>query len=95
MRVGNIRAQNTENVYACTLTIGNFYLLRPHDGDEAPFRIVRVKRVRTDADNRTLQYGAWVQDWELSTARNGTENYYEDNYHATQADGRGYRTDLP
>jgi len=82
VELGQINRQLVENVRACTLSVGKFYLQRPPTLD-TPFVLVKVVRIVID-DDTGLQWGAFVHPWELSTT--GPDlNYFTDPWHASAA----------
>jgi len=72
-----------ENVQACKLVVGKFYLQRPPVLG-TPFNLVKVVKVRLNEDNKT-QWGAWVHPWECSTAGLADSDYYKDPWHASSS----------
>jgi hypothetical protein len=78
---GNINLQVVENVQACVLSVGKFYLQRPAALGGAPFELVKVVKVHMEDDGKT-QMGAWVHPWELSTAGDDAD-YFADPWHAS------------
>ena len=90
---GDVDLRNVENCYACKLQTGEFYLLRPEDNSEAPLRLLCVKRVIPDSDHPERQWGAWVQEWELSCSRDPSACYITDPWHAhaRHKDGQRYK----
>ena len=79
LRRGHIDLLQVENVTACVLVVGNFYLQRPHALGK-PFDLVKV--VKVILDDEGLQWGAWVHPWEVSTAE-PHQDYYLDPWHAS------------
>jgi hypothetical protein len=77
---GLINLQHVENVRACVLVVGKFYLQRPPVLG-TPFSLVKVVRVRMNEDNKT-QWGAWVHPWEVSTTGESVD-YFRDPWHAS------------
>ena len=96
MAQGDLDPQNEENCYACVLEKGAFYLQRPADGSDAPFELVRVMRSIPDVIDPSIQWGAWCQKWEVSTAEDSSTCYITDPYHARadQPDGQRYNNTL-
>jgi hypothetical protein len=77
---GLIDLQTVENVQACVLAVGKFYLQRPAVLG-TPFDLVRVMRVHLSEDGKT-QEGAWVHPWEVSTTGSDVDYFY-DPWHAS------------
>ena len=82
VELGQINLQLVENVRACTLSVGKFYLQRPPTLD-TPFVLVKVVRIVID-DDTGLQWGAFVHPWELSTTGPDLD-YFTDPWHASAA----------
>jgi hypothetical protein len=78
---GNINLQVVENVQACFLRVGQFYLQRPAALGGAPFELVKVVKVHMEQDGKT-QMGAWVHPWEVSTTGDDVD-YFVDPWHAS------------
>ena len=75
------------------LRASKFYLQRPSGNTEVPFLLVKVMKViYTDSPTNKIQWGAWCQDWEISTEGEDMD-YFADPYHASSnhADGQVYR----
>jgi hypothetical protein len=85
---GEINRQLVEDVQACVLLVGMFYIQRPTD-DIQPFALVKVVRVIMNDDGVT-QWGAYIHPWELSTS--GAErDYFKDPWHASGAHSEAQR----
>jgi hypothetical protein len=76
---GEIDLKLVENVQACTLAVGSFYIQRATDYVQ-PFALVKVVRIIMN-DDKTTQWGAFVHPWEPSTM--GDINYFVDPWHAS------------
>jgi hypothetical protein len=77
---GLINLQHVENVRACVLKVGSFYLQRPPVLG-TPFNLVKVVKVKLNEDGKT-QWGAWVHPWEISTTGDDVD-YFKDPWHAS------------
>ena len=78
---GLIDLRLVENVQACVLVVGRFYLQRPAVLGGAPFELVKVVKVHLEDDGKT-QWGAWVHPWEVSTTGDAVD-YFHDPWHAS------------
>ena len=91
---GDVNLLDKENCHACILEPGLFYLQRPDDVGvlRGKIKLVRVMKVIADAQNEHLQWGAWVQEWEVSTLGDPNSCCITDPYHARgdQPDGQRY-----
>lgn len=87
---GEVSQADVQNVQACVLKKNNFYLMRPHPDDAAPFLVVRVMRAVPDPDNPDRQWGGWVQHWQNSVAVSEQRDYFTDPYHAIEPTGKQF-----
>ena len=93
VRSGAVSLLSSENTQACVLRASKFYLQRPSGNTEVPFLLVKVvKVIYTDSPTNKIQWGAWCQDWEISTEGEDMD-YFADPYHASSnhVDGQVYR----
>ena len=88
---GDVNLGSVENCYACTLVAGEFYLQRPMDISRGQIKLVKVVRVVMDAQEEKLQFGAWVQEWEVSTFGEPNCCCIADPYHARADQKNGQR----
>jgi hypothetical protein len=78
---GRINLQLVENVRACILKVGSFYLQRPASLG-IPFNLMKVVKIHYNADE--TQWGAWVHPWEISTTGDDVD-YFTDPWHQSGA----------
>jgi hypothetical protein len=80
IRAGRININHTENCQACELRPNKFYCQRPPHPNthKEDFTLVRVVRVIMDPDHPTVQWGAFVEFWELATLGADDCSFFED-----------------
>ena len=85
---GEINRRLVEDVQACVLTVGMFYIQRATDWVQ-PFALVKVVRVIMNDDGKT-QWGAYIHPWESSTSGDALD-YFTDPWHASGAHNEAQR----
>ena len=92
VEAGEINLKHVENCHACVLKVGAFYIQRPAIGSPHLLDVVCVKKIIFSDGADTLQWGAWIQSWELATFGDPDACYITDPWVASalQMDGQRY-----
>jgi hypothetical protein len=77
---GRINTNIIENCRACVLRVNHFYLQRPPcpNSHSQAFTLVKVVKIIPDTDHPEVQWGAYVELWELATRGNPDCCYFSD-----------------